>query len=332
MRRALALIAGAIVVCWAPTFGQGGGVLKVTSFPSAAEVLIDGMSTGKVTPMSVSLPLGDHTVMVRIPGGGWNPDTRVVTIVSGNNDLSVTLLPVLTEGPPGPRGPEGPQGPQGPEGPQGPTGKVAAFMCPPFQYLIGIDENGQGICRPLGSWYPPGPPNPGDRFVFVTSQVFTGNFGGIAAADAICNTLAANAGLPGIYQAWLADANISPLVRSIRSSGRYLTPDGNLSAANWDDLVDGQTDIIVNEFGVREVEPISLIWTGTDNNGNPLGSHCSGLDKHVKHWASRKQRIHRHTVQLRRAGLRELRAPLLHPAVRSELVDTLADTHTAGHA
>ena len=83
------------------------GTLKVTSFPGGAEVLVDGVSTGKVTPMNVSLPLGDHVVVVRIAGGGWQPDTRTVTIVAGNNDLSVTLLPTLTQGPPGPQGPPG---------------------------------------------------------------------------------------------------------------------------------------------------------------------------------------------------------------------------------
>jgi hypothetical protein len=62
---------------------------------------VDGTNTGKVTPMSVNLPTGDHTVIVSIPNSGWNADTRTVTVVSGNNDLSVTLLPILTVGPPG---------------------------------------------------------------------------------------------------------------------------------------------------------------------------------------------------------------------------------------
>jgi hypothetical protein len=87
--------------------------LKVSSFPSGAQVSIDGVSTGKVTPMNVSLPEGDHSVTVAIPGSGWNPDTRIVTIVSGNNDLSVTLLPTPTPGPPGPQGATGATGQNG---------------------------------------------------------------------------------------------------------------------------------------------------------------------------------------------------------------------------
>ena len=103
------------------------GTLKVTSFPNGAEVLVDSVSTGKVTPMNISLATGDHQVTVRIPGSGWQQDTRTVTIVPGNNDLSVTLLPTLTQGPAGPQGPQGstgPVGPQGPVGPAGPTGPM----------------------------------------------------------------------------------------------------------------------------------------------------------------------------------------------------------------
>src|SRR5947207_15945535 len=40
--------------------------LKVSSFPSGAQVSIDGVSTGKVTPMHVSLDEGDHYVTAAI--------------------------------------------------------------------------------------------------------------------------------------------------------------------------------------------------------------------------------------------------------------------------
>jgi hypothetical protein len=130
---------------------QGGsGSLKVTSYPSGAMVSIDGVDTGKMTPMSTNLSLGDHTVVVALPGAGWNPDTRNVTIVSGNNDLSVTLLPVLTTGPQGATGPQGPIGPQGPTGPQGATGP---------QGLVG-PSGPQGLTGPQGAQGPTGPQGP----------------------------------------------------------------------------------------------------------------------------------------------------------------------------
>jgi PEGA domain-containing protein len=86
----------ALVVCvdlHAAAASAAAGSLKVTSFPSGAEVIVDGMGTGKITPMSVAVGEGEHTVTVQIPGSGWQPDTRTVTVVPGNNDLSVTLLP-----------------------------------------------------------------------------------------------------------------------------------------------------------------------------------------------------------------------------------------------
>ena len=48
---ALALVGGV------PTLAMSGA-LKVTSFPSGAQVLVDGVDTGKVTPMSISVSEG----------------------------------------------------------------------------------------------------------------------------------------------------------------------------------------------------------------------------------------------------------------------------------
>ena len=69
--------------------------------------------------MNISVAEGDHVVTVRIPNSGWNPETRTVSIVSGSNSLSVTLLPMLTTGPPGPKGDKGDKGDQGSQGIQG---------------------------------------------------------------------------------------------------------------------------------------------------------------------------------------------------------------------
>ena len=45
------------------------------------------------------------------------------------------------------------------------------------------------------------------KFVFVTSTTHTGDLGGIAGGDGICNDRAADAGLPGVYKAWLATSD-----------------------------------------------------------------------------------------------------------------------------
>lgn len=137
---------------------SSNGSLKVTSFPSGAKVSVDLADTGKVTPMSISLSVGDHTVTVSIPNSGWNPDTRTVTIVSGNNDLSVTLLPALTIGPPGPQGPKGDRGDTGPVGPQGPKGYTG-------------DRGDIGPAGPQGLKGEPGPQGPPGDVTALTARV-----------------------------------------------------------------------------------------------------------------------------------------------------------------
>ena len=112
MQRLLNIATGllAFCICAAALHGQTTGSLKITSFPAGANITIDGAAVNKVTPATISLAVGDHNVVISIPGNTWNPDTRTVTVIAGNNDLSVTLLPIL---PAGPRGDQGPQGPKG---------------------------------------------------------------------------------------------------------------------------------------------------------------------------------------------------------------------------
>jgi hypothetical protein len=146
----------------APAAGQSGA-LKVTSFPTGAVVIIDGIPTGKVTPMSVSLPIGDHLVEVAIPNSGWQTDTRTVSVASGNNDLSVTLLPILTAGPQGPQGPKGDTGATGPQGPPGPRGETGPQGIQGIQGIQGEpgpkgDTGATGATGATGPAGPQGPP------------------------------------------------------------------------------------------------------------------------------------------------------------------------------
>jgi len=123
---------------------EHGAELRVTSFPSGAQVHVDGVDTRKTTPMHMDVRVGTHQVTVVLPNSGWTPDTRTVDIVSGHNDLSVTLLPILTVGPQGLQGPAGPVGPVGPVGPQGPAGATGPA----------------GVAGPVGPIGPAGPQGP----------------------------------------------------------------------------------------------------------------------------------------------------------------------------
>jgi PEGA domain/Collagen triple helix repeat (20 copies) len=130
------------------------GRLKVTSFPTGAHVSVDGADTGKFTPMSYSVRVGKHTVTVSMPN--WNSDTRTVDVTEGNNDLSVTLLPIMTAGPIGPQGPAGPAGPQGVPGPAGPVGPAGPQGVTGPQGAKG-DTGATGPAGPAGVAGPAGP-------------------------------------------------------------------------------------------------------------------------------------------------------------------------------
>ena len=81
------------------------------------------------------------------------------------------------------------------------------------------------------------------RFVFATSKLYKGDqLGGLAGADAHCQDLAAQAGLPGVYMAWLSDGDAGPAHRFRKSAQPYILPPGEKGVASvvaqgWLDLV-----------------------------------------------------------------------------------------------
>ncbi len=102
------------------------------------------------------------------------------------------------------------------------------------------------------------------KYVFVSSSSHTGNMAGYLGANAICNGLASNAGLPGTYKAWLSDQGGSPNTRMAHASCPYVRTDGVQVAADWSDLVDGSLDA-----------PISLTESMQipQNFANPCGNN-----------------------------------------------------------
>ena len=122
----------------------------------------------------------------------------------------------------------------------------------------------------------------GGRFVFVSSSTHQGNFGGVAEADIICNDLAATAGLPGLYKAWLADsdAGSAPASTFFQAPGPYKLPDGTQVADDWADLTD---ETLINAINVDENGSggiSSLVWTNVNSDGTittpTVDGHCDG--------------------------------------------------------
>jgi hypothetical protein len=119
-----------------------------------------------------------------------------------------------------------------------------------------------------------------DKLVFVSSVGFNGNMGGLAGADARCQDLAAAAGLPGTYRAWLSTASESPSTRFVQSAGRYRLVNGTVIANNWTDLTDGTIGSAINvtELGTTPPPPSGSlcfgdtigVWTATQAAGTPI--------------------------------------------------------------
>ena len=107
---------------------------------------------------------------------------------------------------------------------------------------------------------------PAGKLVFITSLTFTGNLGSLAGADAICNSLAAAAGLPGTYMPWLAGAGVGPVTRFTHATEPYVRVDGVPIANDWADLIDGAllAPINVTETGATVS---TNVWTNVNSTG-----------------------------------------------------------------
>ena len=121
---------------------------------------------------------------------------------------------------------------------------------------------------------------PVTKTVFATSDTYTGNLGGLAGGDAICNFHAAAGGLTGTFMAWLGDVTGSPATRFTKSPGPYVLVNGLVVAENWDDLIDGllERPIVENEYGQHLYPPqftsFLRVWTGTYGNGVSEPDSC----------------------------------------------------------
>ncbi len=123
----------------------------------------------------------------------------------------------------------------------------------------------------------------GFKYIFVTSQDNTGDFGqydlvngnGLTGADNFCQSLADDSialtdGLPeGTYKAWLStDAfSVNSPARHSQASVPYVRYDGSQLAVNWSGLVDGSLDsaVLLDEQGGSIS---NSVWTGTTEFGN----------------------------------------------------------------
>jgi hypothetical protein len=114
------------------------------------------------------------------------------------------------------------------------------------------------------------------HIVFISSQFLTGNMGGLAAADSLCQSLASLAGFAGTFKAWLSDSTQGPAAR-FTHAGYYVRPDGVIVANTWSDLTSGNplaNPIICDEHDACGGGGFE-VWTSTRPDGTFFGSDSS---------------------------------------------------------
>jgi hypothetical protein len=110
------------------------------------------------------------------------------------------------------------------------------------------------------------------NYVFVTStSARLADLGGVAGADAECNSLAAAQGLPGTYVAWLSDVATAAPER-LGSARGWVRVDGKPVADTVADLVAGKLlhPILLTETGTAYTGQFG-IFTTTNANGTLAG-------------------------------------------------------------
>ena len=111
------------------------------------------------------------------------------------------------------------------------------------------------------------------RKVFLTSQTFGGNLGGLAGADAHCYTAAQQIpALKGrVFRAWLSDATTNAADRIHHGTQAFLRGDGSTFVTSYRTLIGGTVANALNidENGnTRTGATLDLgAWTGTDATG-----------------------------------------------------------------
>jgi hypothetical protein len=119
------------------------------------------------------------------------------------------------------------------------------------------------------------------RVMFATSVTYSGNLGGIAGADAKCQTLADASSVARIrgrtFLAWVSTAASPVTTRLVHGTQSYVRADGATIALGFSDLTDGSlmNGISVDDKGGSHNNG-ERAWTGTSTNGAGYsGNSCT---------------------------------------------------------
>ena len=119
------------------------------------------------------------------------------------------------------------------------------------------------------------------NLAFISSVSILGNFGGITAADALCNQFAVQAGFAPNFVAVLGNPAAQPYsalkLLAVTGSRGWIRTDHAFVANTVNDFTAGRllNAIVLDENGKRP--PETTIWTGLDASGDPLMDNCTGF-------------------------------------------------------
>lgn len=141
-------------------------------------------------------------------------------------------------------------------------------------------------------------PAPTSRVIFVTSESFSGNLGGLAGADAKCQALAAAALLGGTFRALVATAGspTSLTSRVTQSTVPYRLPNGAFVAASWSALASVNLLGPINVTETRLPSPVRPVWTNTGIFGNAREADCNAWTLAFPSGSGRTARTDRATL------------------------------------
>ena len=110
--------------------------------------------------------------------------------------------------------------------------------------------------------------------VFTTSVGVLPSFGGLAGGDRVCQGFAADAGLPGTFQAWLSTTDAGARLRFAAIDAHWDQPGAGVAFNNASQLATTPNRALDRDERGALIAAGSA-WTGTLTGGNPSGASCS---------------------------------------------------------
>ncbi len=116
------------------------------------------------------------------------------------------------------------------------------------------------------------------RLVFVSSDVYDGDLGGLSGADSICTALAVVAGYKGKFRAWLSNETDGPIDRMDDTfNGVYRLANGTPVADGWSGLTTPPLKHAINRSEMDIEISEGSVWTNTNSNGMPISDKDCGV-------------------------------------------------------